>query len=123
MIERKKILIVEDEPDVLKTIKMGVEMENFEVIEATDGMEALSKVRQEQPNLIILDLMLPKMDGYKVCSLLKHDKKYMNIPVIVLTAKAQEKDEKLAKKSGADLYLTKPVSIEKVIQEINRLLK
>jgi len=123
MKEKKKILVVEDEPDILKTIKMSLEMEDFEVIEATDGMEALNQARQQHPDLIILDLMLPKMDGYKVCSMLKFDKKYMHIPIVVLTAKAQEKDEKLAKKSGADVYLTKPVTPDKVIQQINKLLK
>jgi len=119
---KKKILVVDDEPDILRTMKMTLEMEDFEVIEATDGMQALDKARKECPDLVILDIMLPKIDGYKVCHMLKFDKKYKHIPIIILTAKAQEKDKKLAEQSGANIYLTKPFSSDKLMQEINRLL-
>lgn len=117
-----KILVVDDEPDILKTVKISLEMEGFKVLKAKDGMTALKKTKKEKPALIVLDIMLPKMDGYKLCKMIKFDKKYKDIPIIILTARAQEKDKKLAKKSGAEVFLTKPFESEELIKNINDLL-
>lgn len=120
--DNARILVVDDEPDILKTIKMSLQMEGFKVLEATNGMTALKKTKKERPALIVLDIMLPKMNGFKLCKMIKFDEKYKDIPIIILTAKAQEKDKKLAKKSGAEVFLTKPFESEELIKNINDLL-
>jgi DNA-binding response OmpR family regulator len=83
----------------------------------------LDKARKENPDLIILDLMLPKIDGYKVCRMLKFDEKYKNIPVIIFTARAQEEDKKLGQDVGADAYLTKPFEPQALLGKIQELLQ
>jgi DNA-binding response OmpR family regulator len=122
MESKKKILVVEDEPDILKTVQIMLEMEGYEVISASDGITALNQARQQSPDLIILDIMLPKLDGYKVCRLLKYDKKHSTIPIIVFTARSRKEDEDLAKDSGADLFITKPFNPDKLINAINQFL-
>ena len=119
----KKILITEDSPTILAIAKDTLECAGFVVICAVDGQEALDKARQTQPDLIILDLMLPKIDGYKVCRMLKFDEKYKNIPIIIFTAKAQEADIKLAKEVGADAYIIKPFDPEMLLTKIKELIK
>ena len=86
-------------------------------------MEGLNKAKNENPDLIILDLMLPKMNGYKIARLLKFDQKYKNIPIIMLTAKAQESDKKLGFQTGADEYMTKPFEFDELLSTIERHLK
>jgi len=103
-----KILIIDDEPDLVTMVTLRLEANGYQVIFACDGQEGLGKARNEKPDLIILDLMLPKIDGYKVCRLLKFDEKYKKIPVILFTARAQESDIKVGEDVGADAYLTKP---------------
>lgn len=104
-------------------VKMQLEANDFRVLTAKDGQEGLDKARKDKPDLIILDLMLPKIDGYKVCRMLKFDEKYKGIPVIIYTARAQEADEKLGYEVGADAYLTKPFDPKKLLAKINELLK
>ncbi|MEI6125964.1 MAG: response regulator, partial [Pseudomonadota bacterium] len=94
-----------------------------ECITAFDGIEALSKARTENPNLILLDIMLPKMNGYKVSRLLKFDEKYQHIPIIMLTAKAQEIDRMLGIETGADGYLTKPFDIINLLNVIKNHIR
>jgi DNA-binding response OmpR family regulator len=118
----KKILIVEDEVNLTNTLKMRFEASGFEVDVAYDGQEALQKVRDNRPDLILLDLMLPKVDGYKVCRMLKYDEKYKSIPIIILTARAQEKDRDLAVSMGADAYIVKPFESKDLIQKANELM-
>ncbi len=118
----KKILVVDDELELVDNIKMRLEAANYEVITAYDGQEALDKSKKEKPDLIILDLMLPKMDGHKVCALLKNDSRYFIIPIIMFTAKAQEEDMKLAKEVGADAYITKPFEPEILLGKVKELL-
>jgi DNA-binding response OmpR family regulator len=120
---KKKILLVDDEQDMVYAVKMQLEANGFRVLTAKDGQEGLDKARKENPDLIILDLMLPRIDGYKVCRMLKFDEKYKNIPVIIYTARAQEADEKLGYEVGADAYLTKPFDPKKLLAKINELLK
>lgn len=120
---KKRILVVEDETELVKAIQIRLEQAGYEILVAYDGMEALDKARKEKPDLIVLDLMLPKMDGYKVCAMLKRDTKYNKIPIIILTARAQETDEKLGLELGADVYITKPFNHQVVISKIKELLK
>jgi DNA-binding response OmpR family regulator len=123
MAEKKKILIVEDEPHTIQTIKDRLEFDGYEVITAKDGEEALSKARNDAPNLILLDLMLPKMNGYEVCQLLKYDEKYKHIPIIMLTARTQETDRNMGKETGADEYVTKPFEFDFLIGRIKNYLE
>ena len=118
----KKILITEDSPTVLEILKSVLAEEGYEVIAAVDGKEALDLVKAEKPDLIILDVMLPKIDGYKVCRMLKFDDKYKDIPIIMLTARAKETDEKLGKEVGADAYIKKPFEPEMIIDKVRELL-
>ena len=119
---KKKILIVEDEPHALETLQDRLEFEGYETITAGDGATALIKAKAEKPDLIILDIMLPRMDGYKVCGFLKADTRYNKIPIIMFTVKAQESDKKLGEEMGAQAYLTKPFEPEKLLGEISELL-
>lgn len=118
----KKILVTEDSATILAMIKDVLESKGYEVITASDGQEALDKAKKENPDLIILDLMLPKLDGYKVCRFLKFDEKYKNIPIVMLTARAEEKDIKIGKEVGADLYIPKPFDPEFILAKIAELL-
>ena len=119
----RKILIVEDEGELVKALQIRLQKENFETIVASDGEEGLRKARQEVPDLIILDIILPKMDGYSVCRVLKHDEKYKHIPVIMLTVKAQQQDIATGYKDGADRYITKPFEIQELLSNIKACLK
>ena len=116
--EKKKILIVDDEMDIVETLRFFLEQEGYECITAFDGIEALNKARAENPGLILLDIMLPKMNGYKVARLLKFDEKYRHIPIIMLTAKTQDIDRVLGIETGADGYLTKPFDIKNLLNVI-----
>ncbi len=119
----KKILVVDDEAQLVEMIKMRLEANGYEVISAYDGQEALEKAKKEGPDLIILDLMLPKLDGYKVCALLKKDARYAKIPIIIFTARAQEEDRKLEEEIGADAYITKPFEPQALLAKIQELLR
>jgi DNA-binding response OmpR family regulator len=120
--DKKRVLIVDDEVDIVDTIKFSLELEGIECIEAHDGEEGLSKARKENPDLILLDIMLPKMHGYKIARLLKFDLEYKHIPIIMLTAKAQENDAKLGQETGADEYVTKPFDMDMLIALVKRYL-
>lgn len=120
---KKRILLVEDEKDMMETVRLRLEANGYEVISAYDGKEGLEKMRQELPDLLILDLMIPKVDGYKVCRMLKFDEKYKKIPIIMFTARCQVADKKLGQEVGADAYITKPFESETLLHEIERLLK
>lgn len=118
----RKILIVDDESELVEMVKMRLEATGYKVITAYDGLEGLKKAREENPDLILLDLMLPRMDGYKVCRTLKFDEKYKHIFIIMFTARAQDSDEKMGKEVGADAYLTKPFEPQKLVSKIKELL-
>ena len=119
----KKILVVDDEVDLVETVRFPLEMKGFDVLVSYDGEDALSQARKEKPDLIILDLMLPKLDGYKVCRLLKFDERYKHIPILMLTAKTQEKDKILGKETGADEYITKPFEMDDLMEKVKKYLK
>ncbi len=119
---KNKILIIEDEQDIITALRLRLEANGYEVISAADGAEGLSKARSENPALIILDIMLPKLDGYKIARMLKFDEKFTKIPIIMLTAKVQQSDLQRGKEAGADAYVTKPFKAEELLAEIKKLL-
>lgn len=121
--EKKRILLVDDETDLVETVKFRLESNNYEVLTAYNGQEGLDKARKEKPDLIILDLMLPKIDGYKVCRMLKFDEKYKNIPIILFTARAQDSDKKLGEEVGADAYISKPFEPAALLEKVKTLLE
>lgn len=120
---KKRILIVDDEPELVKALTIRLSANGYQVLTASDGEEALNKARTEKPDLIILDIMLPKMDGFKVCRLFKFDPQYRKIPVIMLTVRAQEEDKTLGRETGADEYITKPFEADILLARIKEFLK
>jgi two-component system alkaline phosphatase synthesis response regulator PhoP len=122
MPETVRILVVDDEPSVVKMISKRLELEGYDVLVAMDGQEALKKAQTEQPALVILDIMLPKVNGYEVCTMLKQDSRYQKIPILMLSAKAQEKDERLGLDCGADAYLRKPYQAKELLETVKTLL-
>jgi DNA-binding response OmpR family regulator len=118
----KKILIVDDEVDLVETVRFPLEIEGFDTLVSYNGEDGLNQARKEKPDLIILDLMLPKLDGYKVCRLLKFDERYKDIPILMLTAKTQEKDKILGKETGADEYITKPFEMDYLLEKVKAYL-
>ena len=119
---KQRILLVDDEPSIVKMVGKRLEVEGFEVLIAMDGQEGLSKAQTGNPDLIVLDLMLPKLNGYEVCTMLKQDARYQKIPVVLFTAKAQEKDEKLGMECGANAYVRKPFRAQELLDKIRSLL-
>jgi len=118
---KKKILIIEDEMDLIKGLKMNLSDEGFEVDWAIDGAEGLRKALEEKPDLILLDIMLPEMNGLEVCRKLRQNK--TGIPVIMLTAKGEEIDKVVGLEIGADDYMTKPFSIRELLARIKVQLR
>jgi two-component system alkaline phosphatase synthesis response regulator PhoP len=118
----KKILVVEDETELVAALKVRLETQDYEVVTAFDGEDGLRKAREEEPDLIILDVMLPKMDGFKVARLLKFDERYKSIPIIMLTAKSEQEDKALGEETGADEYITKPFEWEYLSRKIKEHL-
>jgi len=116
---KKKILIVDDEQDLLDFVKLRLEANNYSVVVATDSEQALAIVKKEKPDLILLDILMPKIDGFKVCQLLKKDPLTTNIPIIMLTAKDRANDIKQAKQAGASGYIVKPFDAHTLLSDIN----
>lgn len=119
----KKILIVEDEPDIRKLVHYNLAQEHFKVLEAEDGEKALKIARQEKPDLIILDLMLPSLSGLEVCRILRERPETVRLPVLMLTAKAGEADRVVGLEMGADDYLTKPFSPRELVARVKAILR
>jgi CheY-like chemotaxis protein len=120
---KKRILIVEDQAMIVGMLKMRLEANNYEVITAADGQEGLEKARKENPDLIILDIMLPKLNGYKVCQLLKADPNYNEIPIIISSGRTPQEVGKVGKEVGADAYVSKPFEAEVLLSKIKELLE
>jgi len=114
--------MIDDEQDILLPLKYRLESSGYDIRTATTGVEGLEKARKESPDLIVLDLMLPGLDGYQICGMLKHDRLYMKIPILILTARAQPKDIELGMKVGADAYVTKPFDLQELLLKIESLL-
>lgn len=120
---QQKILVVDDEVEIVSLLEEELKELGYRVLTAQDGLAGLEMARREQPDLVILDLMLPKMDGYRVCGLLKHDNRYAKIPIILFTARAQEEDVKLGEALGANAYVTKPFDPQTLFSKIHQLIK
>jgi DNA-binding response OmpR family regulator len=118
----QRILVVDDEEDISFSLSRRLSAVGFDVICAEDGVEGLRRAQTESPDLIVLDLMLPKMDGFKVCRLLKFDERYKRIPIIMLTARSQDDDVALGREMGAEAYMTKPFDSGELLQKIQELL-
>lgn len=119
----KKILVVDDEPDVLLLCKVNLEFEGYNVKEAHDGEEALSVIASENPDLVLLDVMMPGMDGWQVLSSIKADSTTSHIPVVMLTAKVQERDQIRGWNGGVSDYVTKPFNPIALSQTVRRALE
>ncbi len=120
---RPKILVVDDEPEAVELVEFNLKQAGYDVISAADGAEALKKARQVLPSLIVLDLMLPEVDGLEVCKMLRRDPATAGLPIIMLTAKAAEIDRILGLELGADDYLTKPFSPRELVLRIKKILQ
>lgn len=120
--QKNRILIVDDEPDIVAALQVRLEQENYECLTAYDGNGGLELARAQKPDLIILDIMLPNLDGYKVCRLLKFQKELQRIPIIMLTARDKVEDRLLGEQTGADYYMTKPFSMDKLVATIKHFL-
>jgi len=118
-----RVLVVDDEADLVRVLEFGLKSRGYEVVTASDGQEGLKKAREVKPDIILLDLMLPKLDGYKVCRLLKFDERYKNIPIIILSARTQEGDQALALEMGANRFITKPYEFSEILGHIETLVK
>jgi DNA-binding response OmpR family regulator len=116
----KKILVVDDEPTLVATLKYNLERENYEVITATSGATAVEVARSSRPDLVVLDLMLPGLDGLEVCRVLRKD---TNVPILMLTAKGAEVDKVVGLEVGADDYVTKPFGMRELVARVKALLR
>ena len=119
---KSKVLVVDDEPEAVELVEFNLKGAGYEVSTASDGAEALNKARRIQPNLVILDVMMPEIDGMEVCKLLRRDPATSNIPIIMLTAKASEVDRVLGLELGADDYVVKPFSPRELVLRVKKLL-
>ncbi len=116
----KKILVVDDEPTLVATLRYNLEREGYQVITASDGESALSGARAVRPNLVVLDLMLPGLDGLEVCRILRRE---MSVPILMLTAKGEEVDKVVGLEVGADDYVTKPFGMRELMARVRALLR
>jgi DNA-binding response OmpR family regulator len=116
----KKVLVVEDEPTLLETLEYNLNRQGYDVCTADDGPAALDAARREKPDLIVLDVMLPKLDGFEVCRILRQE---TTVPILMLTAKDDEVDKVVGLEVGADDYLTKPFSMRELVARIKALLR
>lgn len=119
----KKILAVDDERHIVRLVQINLQKEGYDVVTASNGREALEKVASEKPDLIVMDVMMPEMDGFQALEGLKADPETAKIPVIMLTAKAQDADVFRGWQSGADLYLTKPFNPMELITFVKRIFQ
>lgn len=119
----KRILIVDDEQDIVESLKFVLEVSGFTCYCAYNGEDGLRMAKELSPDLIILDVMMPKINGYKISRLLKYDKKYKDIPIIMVTARSQEEDKLIGEETGADEYITKPFDLDFVVQRVQTHLE
>jgi two-component system alkaline phosphatase synthesis response regulator PhoP len=124
----KKILLVDDDADFVEAIKLILESKSYDVVVSYDGKEGLKKVQTEEPNLIILDVMMPEMDGYEVCAKLKADPKYRQIPILLLTAVGESipttsYTKEMGMRIEADDYIPKPVEPMEIVERVEKLLR
>lgn len=118
---KKTILVVEDEPDILEILEFRLEKAGFTVLKAVDGPEGLRKAKNDKPDFMILDILIPGLDGNEVCRRIKSDEELKDIKIIMLSAKAEEFSKKEGLTAGADDYMTKPYDWEELIARINKI--
>ncbi|MHB0756688.1 response regulator transcription factor [Polaribacter sp. M15] len=118
----KKILIVDDEPNIVMTLEYAFKKKNFEVYIARDGSEALEILKTKIPNIILLDVMMPEVDGYQTLQVIKKNKVLKDTKIIFLSAKSKDSDIEKGLELGADKYFTKPFSIRKIVNEVEELI-
>ena len=121
MVENQKILVVDDDPNLTRSVTFILQKEGYQVDVATNGEEALAKIRQSKPRLIFLDVMMPKKNGYEVCLEIKGDPELSDIYVIMLTAKGQERDREKGLEMGADEFISKPFSPKAIVERTKEL--
>lgn len=119
---KKTVLVIDDEPEFVEAVKMRLEANNYDVTAAYDGREGFDKARKQRPDLILLDLVMPKVNGFEALSKLKADPRTMNIPVVVLTAKTEAEYAMDAGKLGANDYMIKPASMELLVDMVRRYI-
>jgi len=119
----KKILIVDDEQDIVESLKFVLELAGYSCFCAFNGEDGLKMVKEIVPDLIILDVMMPKINGFKISRLLKFDKKYKDIPIIMLTARSQAGDKLIGEETGVNEYITKPFDLDNVTETVNKYLR
>ena len=122
MNKKKRILIVDDEEDIVSLIRMSLNLANFDTLEALSGRQALELLKKDKPDLILLDIMMPEMDGYEVCRQIKRNRKLKKVPVVMLTAKGQKNDAEEGLESGADDYIIKPFDPYELGERVREML-
>lgn len=118
----KKILVIEDDPAISRLVDYTLRHEGYEVVTATNGLEGIRKAHHETPDLVILDVMLPGMDGFEICHQLRSEPDTAQLPILMFSAKAQEVDKKTGLKVGADDYLSKPTAPAEIVSRVAKLL-
>ena len=118
----KKILIVDDEQDIVESLKFVLEVSGYVCYTAFNGEDGLRLAKEIIPDLIILDVMMPKINGYKISRLLKYDNKYKDIPILMITARSQDEDKIIGEETGANEYITKPFVVDDVVQRVKSYL-
>jgi len=118
----EKILVIEDDPNALRFIEYTLKLEGYQVLSAKDGLEGIKKARDEHPSLIVLDIMLPGLDGYALCQQLRQKPETSLLPILMLSAKARQEDKDIGLRMGADDYLTKPADPVVIIAKVKALL-
>lgn len=119
---KKRILVIDDEVEIVSALQIILEHAGYEVLTASEGMEGLIKAKEQKPDLVVLDLLMPKLNGYQVCRMLKFDKAYSHIPIIMLTALSSKDDQEWGRKTNADDYIIKPFESKDLINKIKALL-
>ena len=119
----KRILIIDDDPIALELIEYALQQEGYETITASNGVEGLAKVRDEKPDLVVLDVMLPGLDGFEVCHRLRAEPETARLPILMLSAKAREVDIDTGRRMGATIYLTKPLDPSGLVVQVGTLLE
>lgn len=118
-----KVLIVDDDPDIVMALKFSLELEGIGTVEAYDGDQALEAVQRDHPDVILLDGMLPQINGYQIARVIRFDETYRATPIIMVTARAQQDDMKLGRETGVDEYITKPFDMGDLVALVKRYLK
>ncbi len=119
---QRKILVVDDEPFICRSLTFVLRKENYQVFEARNGEEGLAAIREHKPDLVFLDVMMPKINGFEVTERVRQDPELSAVKIILLTAKGQESDREVGKSAGADDYMTKPFSPTKILERVKQIL-